>query len=87
MLGNNDAFTGEAAFAEGITKVVANGAKTLPQKLASDMKTIAVEISGENAVDNGGSTTIKSLKVNSGGKLKIAAGTTLTVGEASQTPA
>lgn len=78
--GSQSAFTGNASFAEGITRVVASGDNALPVNLASDMSAINLEINGENAIDNSGSTTIKNLKVNPDATLTVAAGTTLNIG-------
>ena len=78
--GDNSKYTGTASFADEITKVVANGEKTLPVNLDSDMSNIILEINGENTIDNSDETTVKNLKLNSEATLTIAAGTTLNIG-------
>ncbi len=78
--GSQNAFTGNASFAEGITRVVASGDNALPVNLASDMSAINLEISGENKINNSGYTAIKNLKVNPGATLTVVAGTTLNIG-------
>ena len=80
--GDNSKYTGSASFADGITKVVANGPDTLPVNLDSDMRKITLEVvSGANAIKTSGETTVKNLKLNSDATLTIAAGTTLNIGE------
>ena len=79
--GDQSAFTGSATFASEITKVVANGEKTLPVNLASDMSNITLEINGGNTIKTSGETTVKNLKLNSKATLTVAAGTTLNIGE------
>ena len=81
--GDNSKYTGSATFASEITKVVANGEKTLPVNLASDMKNITLEINGGNTIKTSGETAVKNLKLNSDATLTVAAGTTLNIGEKS----